>query len=267
MVSRDLWVLEIVNHGLKIEFVTEPIQSFRSGDVLLRDRETEICDQEILSLLEKKAIEFSLEPHQTSFLISFFVIPKKDGKYRSVHNLKMLKRVVVYRHFKMEGNSMLKHLVKQGDWFAKIDLRDAYLTVPIHPTHRRFLQLKWRYYLYQLTCLPFGLSYAPWMFSKLLKPVAAYLRRHGIRLIINLDGMLIMSSEKDRLIQEFNFVKSVLEYIGFIFKTEKSLSEPVQDIEFFGLLVNSLNLSVSLPKEKVTSVIQFCAEALSKVSI
>jgi hypothetical protein len=82
-----------------------------------------------------------------------------------MHNLKMLNKWVVYRHFKMEGNSMLKHLVKQGDWFVKIDLMDAYLTVPIHPTHQRFLQLEWRNSLYQFTCLPFGLSSAPWVFT------------------------------------------------------------------------------------------------------
>lgn len=96
MVSRDPWVLEIVNHGLEIEFVTEPVQSFRPGDVRLGDREAEICDQEITSLLEKNAIEVSSEPHQTSFLSSFFVIPKKGGKYRPVHNLRKLNRFVVY---------------------------------------------------------------------------------------------------------------------------------------------------------------------------
>jgi hypothetical protein len=49
---------------------------------------------------------------------------------------------------------MLKLLVNQGDWFTKIDLRDACLDVAIHLDHRRFTQLKWRNSLYQFTCLP-----------------------------------------------------------------------------------------------------------------
>jgi hypothetical protein len=91
----------VVNQSLKIDFVAEPVQSCRPGAVLLGDWESEICDQEIAALLEKNALKFSSKPHQTSFLSSFFAIPKKDGKFRPVHNLKMLNRFVVYCHFKM----------------------------------------------------------------------------------------------------------------------------------------------------------------------
>ena len=46
---------------------------------------------------------------------------------------------------------------------------------------------------FQFTCLPFGLSSAPWIFTKILKPVTALLREHGVRLIIYIDDILIMS--------------------------------------------------------------------------
>lgn len=189
---------------------------------------------------------------------------KKGGSFRPVHNLKNLNRFILYRHFKMEGNSMLKHLVKQGDWFTKIDLKDAYLTVPINPAHQRFLQLQWRNVVYQFTCLPFGLSSAPWAFTKLLKPVVAFLRRHGIRLIIYLDDILIIGSSKVAVMQDFNFAVELLKFLGFIINVEKSVGDPTQEIEFLGLNVNSLSLSVALPREKVDSILNLCMDAMSK---
>ncbi len=112
--------------------------------------------------------------------------------------------------------------------------------------------------MYQYTCLPFGLSSAPWAFTKLLKPVVAYLRKRGIRLIIYLDDMLIIGSDRASLIQDFQFVKSLLESLGFLDGSQ---------MEFLGLIVNSLHLSVSLPKDKLESIIQLCTDALSKVNV
>jgi hypothetical protein len=90
---------------------------------------------------------------------------------------------------------------------VKIDLQDAYLTVPILPSHCRFFQFEWKGRVYEFTCLPFGLSSAPWGFTKILKPVLAFLRKNGIKLIVYLDDILIISSSKEQAEQEFNIAK------------------------------------------------------------
>ena len=57
-------------------------------------------------------------------------MPKKDRGHRLVINLKALNRFVVEEHFKMES---FQDLVKPGDCLAKIDLKDAYFLLPVHP--------------------------------------------------------------------------------------------------------------------------------------
>ena len=42
-------------------------------------------------------------------------------------------------------------------------------------------------------CLPFGLSTAPWVFSKVMYELMMYLRRGGIRLLPYLDDFLFMA--------------------------------------------------------------------------
>ena len=48
-----------------------------------------------------------------------------------VINLKDLKQFVHYHHFNMEELHMLNNIRQQGDCQSKIDLKDAYLVIPI----------------------------------------------------------------------------------------------------------------------------------------
>ena len=61
----------------------------------------------------------------------------------------------------MEDLHLLPDLIQSGDWMIKLDLKDAYLQVPIHPDHQKFLVFEWSNRFYQFKCLPFGLFTAP----------------------------------------------------------------------------------------------------------
>ena len=38
---------------------------------------------------------------------------------------------------------MVKELVRSQDWVIKVDLKDTYFLVPIHPGHHKYLQFQW----------------------------------------------------------------------------------------------------------------------------
>ena len=54
---------------------------------------------------------------------------EKTGGFRPIVNLKPLNRFIKYEHFKMDGLETVRILVKKGDWFIKLNLKDAYFTV------------------------------------------------------------------------------------------------------------------------------------------
>ena len=87
---------------------------------------------EIQTLIEKQAITM-VQPGQGGFVSQIFLVPKKDGGFRPVINLKALNKFIAEEHFKMEGFHMVKDLTKPGDWLTKPDLKDAYFLVPIDP--------------------------------------------------------------------------------------------------------------------------------------
>lgn len=90
--------------------------------------------QEVNNLASKCAIR-PVAPHSPGFYSPVFLVPKSDGSWRPVINLKELNRHVVHHHFKMEGIRMLQGLIQEVDWLVKLDLKDAYLTVPITSNH------------------------------------------------------------------------------------------------------------------------------------
>jgi hypothetical protein len=201
------------------------------------------------------------------FIYSIFLIPKRTGGYRPIINLKALNRFLSYQKFKMEGISSVRHTIREGDWLTKLDLKDAYLTVPIFEGHRKFLQFKWEGVLFEFVSLPFGLSSAPWAFTKLLRVVVAFLRKNGIRLVIYLDDILIAASSQTEAKVAVKRVRSLLESLGFVISDEKSSEEPSQKLEYIGLFIDSVKMRLILPDRKRLDIFRLCKSALKEPQI
>ena len=83
-------------------------------------------------------------------------------------------------------NVILPNLRADG-WAVSLDLKDAYLHVPVHPQSRRLLGFKYQDKTYVYKVLPFGLKDSPWVFSRIVATVIAHLRLQGIRIFYYLD--------------------------------------------------------------------------------
>ena len=195
---------------------------------------------EIENLLLKGAVE---RVDRTPGIYSpIFLVPKRDGGWRPVINLRHLNSFLRVEHFKMENLMSLHSLLQKGDLMVKVDLKDAYLTVPIHHQDRKFCSL------------PFGLASAPRTFTKLLRPLLALLRSQGLRMVVYLDDVLLMASSEELIGQHLTLLVSWLEELGFIINKDKSVMEPGHQIEFLGLTVNSNTMSLSVPQDKIAKV-------------
>ncbi|KZR97924.1 Uncharacterized protein APZ42_006941, partial [Daphnia magna] len=73
-VTRDPWVLDTVTNGLRISFISQPIQRMFPREVVMSEEMKAVCDAEVASLLAKKAIT-AIEDDSVGFVCSFFCIP------------------------------------------------------------------------------------------------------------------------------------------------------------------------------------------------
>ena len=189
-----------------------------------------ILSEEVESLLLKEAIS-EISSENVSFSSALFIIPKKSGGFRPIINLKYLNEFIIYRAFKMENLESIKYLIQENDWFTKLDLLDAYLVVPLNVHSRKFVSFSWDNRQFVFNSLAFGLSSAPWAFTKLMRPVVALFRRKGIRLVIYLDDILILSNSKENASQDFSTVSETLQKLGFLINWKKTVKDPSQSIE------------------------------------
>ena len=154
----------------------------------------------------------------------------------------------------MEGIHNLKDLLQPGNWLAKVDLKDAFFTVPMHHQYRKYLRFTFQGKTYQFTCLPFGLCSAPWVFTKALKPALAMLRQKGVRLIAYMDDILLLAESKEMIHDHLEGMTYLLESLGFIINRKKSVLNPAQTLEFLGLTVDSLSKELRLPPLKIKNI-------------
>ena len=140
--QKKPWVLQQVM-GHKVEFNSEPFQSHQPVTECSQ-QEAPLMQREIELLLAKGAIiPITQAPAEQGFISTVFLDPK-DGGARPVINLRALNYFISSQHFKMEGMHLLKDLIQSGNWVMRVDLKNAYFKVPIHPTHQRYLRFIWK---------------------------------------------------------------------------------------------------------------------------
>ena len=121
---------------------------------------------EIEALIAKGAVE--LAPSSPGFYSRLFVVQKASGSWRPVIDLLSLNSFIQLTPFRMES-------IRSFDWMISIDLKDAYLQVPIHPSSKKFLRFVVDGRVYQFKALCFGLSTAPQVFTRIMAPVSSFL--------------------------------------------------------------------------------------------
>ncbi len=97
--------------------------------------------------------------------------------------LRLLNRALHRLPFKMLTHRRMIKCIQPRDWFAAIDLKDAYFHVSILPRHRPFLRFASEGRAWQYRVLPFGLSLSPRVFTKVAEGALAPLWEVGIRIL------------------------------------------------------------------------------------
>lgn len=168
-ITNDVTILSWID-GYKIPFNSFPVQVDIPAQAILSQVEIEKTTDLINKLIDKDAVQ-KCSPKIDQFISPTFIVPKPDGTYRFILNLKQLNKFIVPVHFKHEDGRTASKLMFKDCYMATLDIKDAYYLVPIVKEHRKFLRFYCNQDLYEFTCLPFGLCTAPYVFTKLMKPV------------------------------------------------------------------------------------------------
>lgn len=195
--------------------------------------------EEVKSLLEKNAIEI-VEPQNSDagFYSTIFIVPKQSGGFRAILNLRKLNKFIKNQHFKMETLRSVIQSLNTGDWAFSIDLSDAYLHVPIHSESRKFLRFAVEGIVYQYRVLPFGISFAPRLFTKIVSILLSHLRQRGLHPHAYLDDWLIRNQSYQQLRVEQQYIIEQTLKLGFLVNWNKSNLHLTQKLVFLGAFID-----------------------------
>ena len=214
-----------------------------------------VLAQEVQNLLLKGAVEEVSPPFTPGFYGRLFCVQKSSGGWRPVLDLSSLNQFLLVRKFKMETLASIRQVVRPGDWAASIDLSDAYFHIPIAPAHRKFLRFAWGDRVFQFRVLPFGLSLAPWVFTRVVRVFLGSLRVQGIRIYAYLDDWLVLACRqmlcRNHILRTLNQASS----LGFRVNLPKSDLEPSQVFKFLGTVMDSINMTICPSPERIDRLV------------
>ncbi len=198
-----------------IQFARRPPKYRGIHFTTVRAADAPILRAEIAVLLAKDAIE-PVPPAdmRSGFYSPYFIVPKKGGGLSPILDLRVVNRALHRLPFKMLTPKRIFGCVRPQDWFAAIDLKDAYFHVLILPCHRPFLRFAFEGRAYQYKVLPFGLSLSPRVFTKVAEAALVPLREQGVRILNYLDDWLILAQSRDQLCEHRDLVLSHLSQLG-----------------------------------------------------
>ena len=194
--------------------------------------------QEVEVMLANGALEIARDPGP-GFYSRLFLVEKATGGWRPVIDLSHLNDFVQLTPFKMETVASVLLSVREGDFLASLDLKDAYFQIPIHGSSRKLLRFMSEGTVYQFKALCFGLSTAPQVFTRVFAAVSAWAHARGIRLLRYLDDWLVLSSSEKKAKESIRELLSLCRTLGIVINEKKSDLVPSQSAKYLGMTIDT----------------------------
>lgn len=199
----------------KLDLNEIPFQKFRLIPYKFDQNLHAILDDQIEDLFVRGIIQ-EIELQQSTFISNVFFQQKQNGSYRMIIDLSKPNGSIKKKHFKMQHLDVATEILKPGCCMASIDLKNAYYSVPIHTAFRNCICFQWQNRIFQFKAMPFGLTSAPRLFIKLLKPVYSLLHEEGFLGLGFIDNSFLIANNQNECTRSVDFMLSLLQ--KFLYK-------------------------------------------------
>ena len=222
---------------------------------------------------------FQQQPLEEMVFSPLGLQPKKvQGQYRVIHHLSFPKGQSVNDGIAFEDSTVqyatvgqaISHIVSmgQGCFMAKTDIQSAFRIVPVRPQDYPLLGFKWRGKYYYDRCLPMGCASSCAIFEKLstaLEWIASKLSP-DVAILHILDDFLFISPTFQSCQQALDRFIVVCQEVGVPLAPDKTVG-PARMLDFAGIRLDTIDMSASLPPDKVHKFSQAIDTMLASKSV
>ena len=162
-------------------------------------------------------------------------------------------------------------MFEKGDFLFTYDLRSAYHHIQVFDAHKSYLGFSWlfenenkmRFFVFNV--LPFGISTAGYIFTKVVRCIIKFLRDQGLKVIMYLDDGIGGSKEIGNAHLCSITVQKVLKSAGFLIAEEKCNWVPSLSVTWLGLVWNMEKGVVYVTEKRVNKLLDTLQVITNKI--
>jgi hypothetical protein len=251
-ITLNKTVLSWIEFGVPYEFVEGPPPPRLGVEYPLSIEQERVRDAEFARYLRLGAIaplppeDLELATFNGVFVVS---TSKKDRPIIDQRYPNSFQKPI---HFKMDSIRDVRDLIKPYDYMFTFDLKDAYLHLRYRRPHWKYSAFWWKGKPWCFVSMMFGHCHAPRWWTKLMRPVMAYLREKGIRCVIYFDDILILAGpDFKEALRIYDLVLELLLELGLTVNMRKSSRRPSRRLIYIGFVVDSRKMTFSVESKKI----------------
>ena len=239
------YVLDVIAQGYLIP-LNKPVESKFLKNNKSSLEEPKFVRTTIDELLESGAI---VECQQPPYVVNPLTVARKGSKLRLVIDLRHLNESIVCRRYKYETHDTIAQYLTKGGYMSAFDLKAGYHHINVHQSQHNLLGFSYTDHeghdrFFKFIVLPFGLSTAGLVFSKVLRELLTLWRKQNIQAACFLDDGLQINVNFKIARQHALIIKGSLIAAGWVPHREKSIWIPVQVITWLGFVLDLVNCKI-----------------------
>jgi len=266
------WTLNVLENGYKLPFkngIEPPLYEEKNNATAREDMET--VERLVVEMIDLKIVKVVNEkPH----CISPLGLVKKvldDGsiKARLVFDAsRCLNEYLEELPVKLSHLEKAVEFTERDDLQSTFDLKSCYYHLRMFEGHQKYLGASITmknekiFFIYQH--LPFGLSPAVHVITKIFKPILAMIHGRGIKFSIYIDDGRFLAKTQEELEANRRFIYEVLKKAGWFLAKNKTdnIGQGGRRKEYLGFIIDSEKMKIEAPPTKVCKIRKMLQAAL-----
>jgi hypothetical protein len=266
------WVLSVLQEGYALQFEEQPSQRYEEENNASSKQEMEFVREEVRKWERQGIVSFTNDIPEVVSPLTVATRESADGSVKRRlcwDGSRFLNPLLKDNKVKLAHLQAALEITRKGDFQYKYDLANAFFHIKISPNHRKYLGAKFltedgRHQYFIFNFMPFGLSAAVYVITKMMKPLQAFFNQSGVRHTIYIDDGRVVASTLQKARADYSLVHQVLKDAGWQLAEKKSdgLEDGSQVKEYLGFIVDSGKMTVHLTPDKKKKLLA-AAQALA----
>ncbi|MCG8032477.1 MAG: hypothetical protein JAZ03_09910, partial [Candidatus Thiodiazotropha taylori] len=268
-IGSSEFVLDVIENGYKIPLYSMPDRkTYKNNRSALS--EPVFVTEAVKDLLDRGLIEKCNESNPPYIINPLTVSVQTSGKKRLILDLREVNKHVWKQKFKYEDIKVALAFLEKEFHMIKFDITSAYHFIEVVYFQTDLLGFSWvnpdgTVSYYKFLVLPFGLSSASYVFSKVCRPLVNKWRGEGKMVSMFLDDGFACAEDFEKTKRIGQEIKSDILQSGFVPNATKCIWVPVQVLEFLGVILDAQKGNIYIPERRISKSKQLLMDLSSAV--